>query len=90
MYIKILLNFCAFLWYNFSMKKNKEFKKRINLSVPLKYVSNLVLSQYSLGEFVSNRTIYLGYGDFSFALTTTTGKYLVKIIKSINSENFRI
>ncbi len=62
------------------MKKNKEFKKRINLNVPLKYVSNLVLSQYSLGEFVSNRTIYLGYGDFSFALTTTTGKYLVKII----------
>lgn len=61
-------------------ERAKEFRKRVNLSTSLKEISKIVLKNYSLGDFVSNRVVYLGYCDFSYKLVTTKGEFLVKII----------
>ena len=60
--------------------KEKEYRKRVDLKIPLKQLSTIILKNYDIGNFVSNRVLYLGYGDFNYILVTTYGKYLVKII----------
>lgn len=57
----------------------KEFNKRINLNTDLKNISKQICIQYDLGEFVSNELITIGYEDYNYYLTTSKGKYCVKI-----------
>lgn len=57
----------------------KEFNKRINLNTDLNNISKQICIQYDLGEFVSNELITIGYEDYNYYLTTSKGKYCVKI-----------
>jgi len=63
-----------------------EFQKRINLRFPLKEISKIVIKQYNLGSFISNRVIFVGYEDFNYILKTSKGKFVVKIFSLLRSD----
>lgn len=58
------------------------FNKRINLNVPLKDLSLIVCSQYNLGEFINDKLIKIGYEDYNYILTTSKGKFVVKVFSN--------
>lgn len=57
----------------------KDFNKRINLNTALENISELICRNYSLGKFISNELVTIGYEDYNYRLTTVNGKYFVKI-----------
>lgn len=60
----------------------QDFNKRIGLNTDLKNISEQICSQYNLGGFISNELITIGYEDYNYYLTTSSGKYCVKIFSS--------
>ena len=67
-----------------------DFNKRIELNTDLKNISEQICKYYSLGTFVSNDLITTGYEDYNYYLTTTKGKYFVKIFnKNRTKEDIR-
>ena len=58
------------------------FDKRINLNVPLKDLSLIVCRQYNLGKFIDNKLIKIGYEDYNYILTTSKGKFVVKVFSN--------
>ena len=63
----------------------QDFNKRIGLNTDLKNISEQICSQYNLGSFISNELIIIGYEDYNYYLTTTNGKYCVKIFSNIRT-----
>ena len=63
----------------------QDFNKRIGLNTDLKNISEQICRQYDLGDFISNELITIGYEDYNYYLTTTTGKYCVKIFSNIST-----
>ena len=63
----------------------QDFNKRIELNTDLKNISEQICSYYNLGEFVSNELIPIGYEDYNYYLTTSKGKYCVKIFSKIRT-----
>lgn len=57
----------------------QDFNKRIGLNTDLKNISEQICSKYNLGGFISNELITIGYEDYNYYLTTSYGKYCVKI-----------
>ena len=57
----------------------KEFYERINLKTDLSKLAKIVCQKYSLGKFLSEEMILVGYEDFNFILITNKGKYCVKV-----------
>lgn len=57
----------------------QDFNKRIGLNTDLKNISEQICSRYNLGSFISNELITIGYEDYNYYLTTSNGKYCVKI-----------
>lgn len=55
------------------------FKKRIGLNGDLKEISKIICEEFNIGEFLNCEIILIGYEDFNFFLTTTGGKFFVKI-----------
>ncbi len=62
------------------------FEDRIGLDVPLEVLSKNICENYKLGEFVKNRLIKIGYEDYNYVLTTTQGKFVVKVFSNIRTE----
>ena len=62
-----------------------DFNKRIKLNTDLKNISNQICNYYDLGDFVSNEVITIGYEDYNYYLTTSKGKYCVKIFSKIRT-----
>ncbi len=62
-----------------------EFTKRIGLNTDLENISAQICAKYGLGDFVSNKIIEIGYEDFNYYLTTTKGRYCVKIFSKARS-----
>lgn len=68
----------------------KDFNKRIELNTDLENLSKIICEKYCLGNFISNELIEIGYEDYNYYLTTTNGKYCVKIFnKERNSQNIK-
>ena len=65
----------------------QDFNKRIKLNTDLKNISEQICKRYNLGEFISNELITIGYEDYNYYLTTSKGKYCVKIFSKERSEN---
>ena len=65
----------------------KDFNKRIELNTDLKNISELICEKYDLGQFVSNELITIGYEDYNYYLTTSKGKYCVKIFSKERTAN---
>lgn len=63
------------------------YERRINLNVPLEKLSKMVCEHYNFGEFIDNKLIEVGYEDFNYVLTTSTGKYLVKVFALFRTLN---
>lgn len=63
----------------------QDFNKRIGLNTDLKNISEQICSLYDLGNFISNELITIGYEDYNYYLTTTNGKYCVKIFSNIRT-----
>lgn len=55
------------------------FKQRIGFDGDLKEISEIICRDFDLGEFLNCEIILIGYEDFNFSLTTTNGKFFVKI-----------
>ena len=55
------------------------FKQRIGFDGDLKEISKIICRDFNLGEFLNCEIILIGYEDFNFSLTTTNGKFFVKI-----------
>ena len=65
----------------------RDFNKRIKLNTDLKNVSEQICNYYDLGDFVSNELIEIGYEDYNYFLTTSKGKYCVKILSKDRTED---
>ncbi|MBR4830257.1 MAG: phosphotransferase [Bacilli bacterium] len=63
----------------------QDFNKRIELNTDLKNISVQICNYYDLGDFVSNELIEIGYEDYNYYLTTSKGKYCVKIFSKARS-----
>ena len=63
----------------------QDFNKRIELNTDLKNISQKICENYNLGEFISNELITIGYEDYNYYLTTSSGKYCVKIFSKIRT-----
>lgn len=59
-----------------------DFNKRIGLNTSLDDVSVEICRYYDLGTFVSNELITIGYEDYNYYLTTSKGKFCVKIFNN--------
>lgn len=56
----------------------EEFYNRINLKPDLSKLSKIICQEYNLGQYISEE-ILVGYEDFNFILTASTGKFCVKV-----------
>ena len=65
----------------------QDFNKRIKLNTDLKNISELICEKYDLGQFISNELITIGYEDYNYYLTTSKGKYCVKIFSKERTTN---
>ena len=63
-----------------------EFEKRINLNFPLEILSQEICKQYNLGDFVDNQLIKIGYEDYNYILTTSKGKFVVKVFSNLRTD----
>ena len=57
----------------------EEFYERINLKSELSDLSKVICEKYNLGCYISEELILVGYEDFNFILSTSIGKFCVKI-----------
>lgn len=66
----------------------QDFNKRIGLNTKLDNISKEISNIYKLGDFISNDLITIGYEDYNYVLTTSKGRYCVKIFnKERNKKN---
>lgn len=63
-----------------------EFEKRINLNFPLEILSQEICKQYNLGKFMDNQLIKIGYEDYNYILTTSKGKFVVKVFSNLRTD----
>ncbi len=64
----------------------QDFNKRIGLNTKLDNISTEICKRYEIGDFVSNELITIGYEDYNYYLTTSNGKYCVKIFSKERSK----
>ena len=64
----------------------QDFNKRIGLNTDLKNISEQICSIYNLGKFILNELITIGYEDYNYYLTTSIGKYCVKIFNNTRTK----
>ena len=69
------------------MEKNMRYYKRIDEIEDINIVSRLVCEEYDLGNLIDTQEIYVGYEDFNAFITTTSGKYLMKIFRNLRDDN---
>ena len=62
------------------MSNIQEYYNRINLNTDLSNISNKICEEYNLGNYKSDKLVEIGYEDFNYILTTSTGKFFVKIL----------
>ncbi len=65
----------------------EHYKRRIGYKGKLDDVSSVICKDFSLGNFLSNDLITLGYEDFNFCLQTSNGKYFVKVFSNFRDLN---
>lgn len=68
------------------MKKNMRYYSRIDDIEDINILSNLVCKEYKLGDLIDTYVIEVGYEDFNSIITTTTGKYLMKVFRNSRTD----
>lgn len=59
---------------------------KYELNTDLENISREICKAYDLGDFVSNELITIGYEDYNYYLTTSKGKYCVKIFSKVRKK----
>lgn len=68
------------------MKKNMRYYSRIDDIKDINILSDLVCKEYKLGDLIDTYVIEVGYEDFNSIITTTTGKYLMKVFRNSRTD----
>lgn len=68
------------------MEKNMRYYNRIDEIEDINILSDLVCKEYQLGKLNDTYVIEIGYEDFNAILTTSTGKYLMKVFRNSRSD----
>lgn len=68
------------------MKKNMRYYSRIDEIDDINILSELVCEEYSLGKLEDTYVIEVGYEDFNAIITSSTGKYLMKVFRNSRSD----
>lgn len=63
-----------------------DFERRINLNFSLELLSKEVCKVYKIGNFIENKLIEIGYEDFNYILTTSKGKFVVKVFSNSRTD----
>lgn len=63
------------------MSENRFFD-RIDKIDDIGRLSKLACREYSLGDYIDTTTIEIGYEDFNAIVTTSTGKYFMKVFRN--------
>ncbi len=61
------------------MEKNMRYYSRIDEISDINILSSLACKQYGLGDLIDTYVVEIGYEDFNAIITTTTGKYFMKV-----------
>ncbi len=65
---------------------NKRFYDRIDYIDNIDNLSKRVCEEYSLGDYLNTKIIEIGYEDFNIIITTSTGKYFVKVYGNFRND----
>ena len=68
------------------MKKNIRYYSRIDEIEDINILSDLICKEYKLGTLENTYVIESGYEDFNSIITTSTGKYLMKVFRNSRSD----
>ena len=68
------------------MNKNMRYYNRIDEIKDINILSDLICKEYQLGSIKDTYVIEIGYEDFNAILTTSTGKYLMKVFRNSRSD----
>ena len=68
------------------MKKNMRYYNRIDEIEDINILSDLICKEYKLGNLKETYVIEIGYEDFNAIITTSKGKYLMKVFRNSRSD----
>ena len=68
------------------MKKNMRYYSRIDYIEDVNILSDLVCKEYGFGDLKDTFVIEVGYEDFNAVITTSSGKYLMKVFRNSRSD----
>lgn len=68
------------------MNKNMRYYGRIDEISDINILSSLVAKEYGFGSVLNTEVLEIGYEDFNAIITTTTGKYLMKVFRNSRSD----
>lgn len=68
------------------MKKNNRYYNRIDTIEDINILSKLVCEEYELGVFKDTYVIEIGYEDFNAVITTSIGKFLMKVFRNSRTD----
>lgn len=68
------------------MKKNDRYYNRIDTIEDINILSKLVCEEYELGVFKDTYVIEIGYEDFNAVITTSIGKFLMKVFRNSRTD----
>lgn len=66
--------------------KNNRYYNRIDKIEDINILSKLVCEEYNLGNLNNTFVIEIGYEDFNAIITTTKGKYLMKVFRNSRTD----
>ena len=68
------------------MSSNRFFDRIDNIE-DIGILSDLVCKEYNLGDYIDTNIIEIGYEDFNAIVTTSTGKYFMKIFRNSRDDD---
>lgn len=68
------------------MQKNMRFYNRIDEIDDINNLSKIVCHEYKIGDLIDTYVIEIGYEDFNAIITTSTGKYLMKVFRNLRTD----
>lgn len=67
--------------------RNNRYYSRIDEIDDISNLSKLVCKEYSLGAYYDTFVIEIGYEDFNAIITTSNGKFLMKVFRNSRNDN---
>jgi Ser/Thr protein kinase RdoA (MazF antagonist) len=68
---------------------HSDFQKRIGYGGQIEPVLRQVCKDFSLGEYASHSVVPMGYEDFNLIVSTSSGKYFIKMFASFRDQKER-